>query len=940
MIKVSSIEAKVQKDTAGTGDVSSGMSRIDDLNKKVRNLNLRPISPTPKFHIRSNGNLSTLKILQETNSANDDKKTHIADQPPLYSIKSLMGIFATLSIFWIGGCLAYFLFSNQGLTLSESVISNIGSYLSIFLTPVALLWVVFSHYQRRKDIETYSALLKEELNTILFPPDAQSDKITSDIAMLSGQAREFKVSSQAAMRTINEARLGLQKDIKALNAVMDAVDQKADAITKNLLDKSANLSSLSDNISQRFEDITRSSHGLLERTKAISRRLEAASKEVAAKNDHSLSRMDDVESRLSAQTEQLSSVTNEFGADLSRIGDGLSVQLNYVEDISERVLNNLEEGAQKISEQGALFDQIGSKLQGIFVESDHRTNNLEVLIESRISSLEQFGVKILDRAEETASNLKRQVQDVSSLSGQVSAETQQLQQNFVKQHKDMMTQISSTMECLNSMSHDMQKNIQEISGEAIRSHNLISNISNDIKVNCKEMEGVSSGSISTLRSFGHQINDELSRLDKISDDLVSKTQNSASGVRAVINDVMSIGDESDAILVKLERVNDSFHESAKLIKDVTGQSEKQIQQAQKSFEHHGYELTEIVGNVLSSIKGASSDLDEVARQAADTSEEVVAKISESMTHTELQTEALQKAAESRLEQAGAFVERITYSSKELLQRTTSELKDMRAIEKSFMGGHTYLKEQMDNILKVSGAYTDELKKQSTLLAQNAGDSTHRILESSKLLTQNMSAIGKTSANLTLKINEVREKIENESKDIFKISAGIIDRYELVSTNVVKQKGEIEDLSKTMQKTSYDLKEMMTTQEQDGFISSSRYLLESIYSLTVDLTRAIDNGISERMWRAFNEGDITVFMRHLQNIEKNIPYAALANKYKKDHELRTYAQRYIKQFEKVYQDIQLKQQNGIMIEVIRFSDIAKLYRILCRISGLKDVTNIV
>ena len=120
------------------------------------------------------------------------------------------------------------------------------------------------------------------------------------------------------------------------------------------------------------------------------------------------------------------------------------------------------------------------------------------------------------------------------------------------------------------------------------------------------------------------------------------------------------------------------------------------------------------------------------------------------------------------------------------------------------------------------------------------------------------------------------------------------------------------------------------------MSSARYLLESIYALTVDLTRALDGEISEKMWKSFNDGENDVFMRHLQKIEKHIPAAKLKDKFAKDPEFRSYAKRYMGQFEKMFRQLQSIENNELLQSAIGSSDTAKLYQMLVKSSGQKDI----
>ncbi|MGB0718930.1 MAG: hypothetical protein ACPGRX_00560, partial [Bdellovibrionales bacterium] len=111
---------------------------------------------------------------------------------------------------------------------------------------------------------------------------------------------------------------------------------------------------------------------------------------------------------------------------------------------------------------------------------------------------------------------------------------------------------------------------------------------------------------------------------------------------------------------------------------------------------------------------------------------------------------------------------------------------------------------------------------------------------------------------------------------------------------------------------------------------------SLHSLSVDLTRLAEGEISEKTWKAFQKGNVDVFTKRLIALENKWPLDKAQGKYAADTEFRTYTQRFIRQFEEMYDQAAANDHNALLGATIGSSDLAKLYTAMCKIAGRESV----
>jgi hypothetical protein len=95
---------------------------------------------------------------------------------------------------------------------------------------------------------------------------------------------------------------------------------------------------------------------------------------------------------------------------------------------------------------------------------------------------------------------------------------------------------------------------------------------------------------------------------------------------------------------------------------------------------------------------------------------------------------------------------------------------------------------------------------------------------------------------------------------------------------------------------------------------------------------MEGDVPEKLWKAYQKGDIAVFTQRLVESLDKVPVDKVREKFASDNEFRNYVQRYIRQFEDIFDQAMDTDRGDLLGSTFIASDIGKLYRFLCLTAG--------
>ena len=179
---------------------------------------------------------------------------------------------------------------------------------------------------------------------------------------------------------------------------------------------------------------------------------------------------------------------------------------------------------------------------------------------------------------------------------------------------------------------------------------------------------------------------------------------------------------------------------------------------------------------------------------------------------------------------------------------------------------------------------------------------------------------------------LHHKLSDESARMSTVTRKAIEAADEASTVFSRNSAQLFRSVQEIADQARKLKETQVRSEREAFLSTSKFVIESLYSLAVDVSRHLEDDIDTRVLRAYQRGDVAAFTRHLVEAAHKIPIDKSQRKFIEDSEFRTYTLRFIRQYEEVIEQAQNNDYGELLASLFNTSDVGKLYKILCDIAG--------
>jgi methyl-accepting chemotaxis protein len=289
--------------------------------------------------------------------------------------------------------------------------------------------------------------------------------------------------------------------------------------------------------------------------------------------------------------------------------------------------------------------------------------------------------------------------------------------------------------------------------------------------------------------------------------------------------------------------------------------------------------------------------------------------------TEQQGTHLSHAVQQLRTQAEQLMQAAVQSMQNLEQQGTRSMQRVTALH----GSVDHIGKQLDRNFEVLQAKGQSIQQSTEILGA-------QVEKSSAIMGNQSQAIQATAERVATAIAEAGKKLASQIDNFDASGIAMRDRIEALANNVAQQAGTLQRATEQAEETANKLSESEIRLRRDAFMNAAKYLIESLNSLTIDLTRVLDPVEAERVWKEFNKGDASAFTRRFLQMRDEVSAGRLRNKFETDHEFRTYVQRYFRQFEELYEQAQRNDHHDMLATTITTSDVGKMYTYLAGAFG--------
>lgn len=733
------------------------------------------------------------------------------------------------------------------------------------------------------------------------------------------------------------------------------------------------------------------------------------------------------------QAESLIGMTRTHIEKLNEAGEGNVEHIKRIVGILERSREQIEEAAtladEQVSKLSVAVDQQTEKLNmtthtltervdsvgdalsrplasitAAITDADMKHKEIEETLMTRVSDLNDAGYKARETSEDIRSVLSSQIEEISTMSGEISAHTRAMNDQLDKQKRLLGDEVKSSIQEISAVSSALETQAERLGSVSVKAVDDVTYLETTLRDKCHDIDGTTSVTLDKLNSLNTLMTENTSAiressaqacksLDHVMRGLSDKAEAFAPLFETSMDRAVSMTnrfevlkdtyqDSTETTLKALQSVGASFderlhkmrnsaEEAAELLHEASGhiqtrtadietaagtaqenieavqeslatqssdiylmtdQALLKFDSVQKKVHEQFLKLSESVGKSVARLTTVSESVESASAGAEEAADSIVMRFDNVGEKIREHSESLSISASKTVSVTEELMSNFYKETEKLVHASKDTLLEFRKTSDSFAIKVQAIQDQVDVAIKSSHDYTSELKSQADTVADVSTMTTDKINEALSLLTGKMDDVGGSAKGVVTEIVGARDKLAETSDAFLSISTKAAraaeDASESFSIQSDKMFKIVQDVTARIEK----IRREETRVQKDGFMSSSKFIVESLHSLSVDFTRMLEGEVPEKAWKSYQKGDIAAFTTRLAALGDDMPIEKIREKFTDDHEFRTYVQRFLRQFEELYEQAVANDHSHLLGTTFVSSDIGKLYTTLCHAAG--------
>lgn len=805
----------------------------------------------------------------------------------------------------------------------------------LFITKSELIEQKLQNRAQSIDTSTTKLLtITEELDKV---GELATHKLAEALSMAISGADTIANTVRRSKDMIDTAVLDASNQIISTSKI---ADEKLENLVSEVRVNQEYLSNLISEMDKKSEDIKQTTQEIDNSSDRISKAVDRAvvqlsvvTSEMVDKTEEPLniilssinmldSHAKEMDDKLSIRIVEVQQETTKIKSLIDGIDTSMKESLEHLTEASGQIANRANEVSEQIYNQKDLLSgfvsDVEEKTNIISGHFDEKLGAMQSSILSTQEMISNLGLDFINNGDaftEKAANVSNKLSDYESLLNEtiisinnqysfvedkVSGQIQFISQlsNYISPEAD---KILSKVESINSRYDDLKNKCFAITNEAI---NRFENLEEKIQVGIATISEESLKSSQNILAASNEMSTNLINIRTVSEEAQDRISQVQSGLKGHVDDLHLV---SDRVQMKVEAMQDNLSLYAKDLSDVLQITISDLEVATDKFGQTTHILEEKSKDVASKIIDATEKYIEEGHRMSMVGEQAAHKSARILT---VLTEETQKLVDT----SNASILDLQKSGETLSIRT----------------------KEIEEYLKASATHTrnygNELRDQASLIANHSSEVVDKISAATSSLSNRAKAVQEMGQIIFSQIEGAGAKLEEETDILGRVAKITI---QAVDEAVVGFNQHGDTLKRTVDDLTTHInsvKEIKANTEKESFLNASKFVIESLYSLAVDVSRHLEGVLDVRVLRTYQKGDISAYIRHLVEVAPKIPVDKSQRKFIEDGEFRTYVLRFIRQYEELLIQAQANDYGDLLSSVFSTSDMGKLYKILCEIAG--------
>ena len=779
--------------------------------------------------------------------------------------------------------------------------------------------------------KTAAHRLTESIETVYSSSSEISDATRKASELLILTSETTKDDAQYLIEKMTDHVGHLENTSRQNKVMIDAMDETMDNIHQKIEGSSRvvknHISVLNETFDKQTSDIQKSTMDICDQIIHATHSIEEPMRQMSIVVAEADTRHEQIETTLASRIESIQEASVKATENVETIRVSLREQTHDISSLSGRVLQQSKSLNEEMSLQKTdLNDMIISNTDTIenYVDRLTATQNqianvsqeLSVVVStinenlvSGLTSMQDGSVEATDILRSTSVTFEQKIGD------------------FNQTLKGAYTNLSNANDVLVQNSETIMPLYETIGENANKATTALDEYK-------EEFETLTTVAGDKINQAALKLDDHLTKLKQGADNTALVINHSTTALKDRINDIDTSIEISQN---RMDAVTTSMVSQGENIHILTDKAILKIDSVQNVLQNQFQELSESVGLSVSQIEEAGERFTVRASKISQESDVIVSRIhnvgDEAQAKAYEMKQASQNIADVTTESAQSMMIEIdamtAHSDKALMNlQKTSDTLSIKSKE---------IDASAESVLNQARSYVVDVRDQIGGIALKSADTATQIGHSVSTLVQTMDKVTDKTKTAVDYIRDTNQTLFVQSGQFIASVSKSTDVVTDSTQNFIEQTDNLLKASRVAENRIEQIRNNELQACQKSFLSSARFVLESLHSLSIDFVRMIDGDVADKDWKSYQKGDVAVFSTKLAQRLGDLPSDKIRTKFEEDSEFRNYVQKFMRQFEDILEQTDSVDKGAILGAIFGSSDIGKIYRYLGNVTGraMKD-----
>jgi ABC-type transporter Mla subunit MlaD len=785
--------------------------------------------------------------------------------------------------------------------------------------------------RQRQGLRVEAEAIEEKAMGIATTLDKSTEKLYNFTDDTLDKARLIETRLLGQLSSIENVLSSTQGLSQSIETATNAAAEKLQASSDYAVERSGKVHTVLEEAIQRLQDKTTSTMtNFVAQVSTTSenalRDIEVLSQRTTGMTDTMLSSINtkvaDVTSAFGAIQAQIQTVATLFDqrkGDLDQAGINAHQMAQTLDSVLQGAMVKVQDTTKAMQEGIASINtsiqQPFAMLENASVLADQRAKELVTLLETKATTLTSAASQIGNHVNTLHDQLHGKGQDVALLAGKIATHLKTVTEQLNTQQTTLDQKIQHSVLALQGVGVELDASGARVTGLSETTLTALQAINQNLNSSVGTLQTLTQ----TQVAFSEDLTKTEARLGLVSDRFVHISGKTVDKIKETLEDLTLLEADyhrlSDAGVENIQRLEQGYRGTLDTIQQSTQQSMSQLQQQVDTLRSTNTDISLTadqailkVAKVQEAGQNVFGVLQNIASQAKQADEDLNLVSSHISVHINTIGDAM-KRAEGMTNQS---IERFVQQGNTLQTKVQEAQAGIHATSDNTTNLVTRIQQQMRQI-----------RLETESVEKTMGQSVTRMVEQT-------AHIDVAATKLMDKVNRAQGDLIAYGKHIEVSGDDIVSRLKQAMSQMSDRAIALEKAAVVAQQQAEALRAQEAKLKRDTFFSSTKFVVESLHSLALDFTRLLDGELPEKTWKSYQKGDLGAFTRRLLNARDEETQQKIRYKFKEDLEFRTYAQRYLRQFEEIYDSASANDHADLLTTVFLTSDVGKLYQFLCTV----------